>query len=264
MIQRKQDRSFLDKAQNGMKDWWQLMTDLGTRTSMPMKPQVVSHELGPLLADDAIVTSDSGTIATWIARHWKLRADQMFTISGNLATMACGVPYAVGAQVAYPGRQVVAFVGDGGFTMLMGELATMVKYKLPIKTVIIKNNVLGQIKWEQMVLEGNPEYEVELQPIDFVRVAEGFGVAGFRIEDPKEAGATLKRALDHDGPAVIEAVVDPLEPPMPPMFTPGSSPPLRRVAGQGRAAENRDRRESAGGSGQGSGVTFWQSQTDRP
>jgi pyruvate dehydrogenase (quinone)/pyruvate oxidase len=140
----------------------------------------------------------------------------MCTLSGNLATMACGLPYAVGAQVAYPDRQVVAFVGDGGFTMLMGELATAVKYKLPIKVVIVKNNVLGQIKWEQMVFLGNPEYVCELEPIDFAAYARAVGAKGYTIEDPAKCGATLDIALNEPGPVVIEAVVDPHEPPMPP------------------------------------------------
>lgn len=219
MVQRKDDRSFLETAQKGMKDWWDLMEERGTRANMPMKPQVVSWELGRLLNDDAIVCSDTGTVTTWIARQWKLRANQLFTVSGNLATMAPGLPYAIGAQIAYPDRQVVAFVGDGGLTMLMGELATCVKYKLPIKIVVIKNNALGEIKWEQMVMEGNPEYGVELQPIDFAKVAEGFGMLGVAVDNPKDVPAALRRALEHPGPALVEAVVDPNEPPLPPMIT---------------------------------------------
>src|SRR5262249_57954698 len=128
------------------------------------EPQVVAHELGQRLRNDAIVTCDSGTIATWSARHIPVKRGQIHTLSGNLATMANGLPYAVAAQIAYPERQVVAFVGDGGFSMLMADFATAVKYCLPVKVVIIKNNTLGQIKWEQMVFLGNPEYEVALHP----------------------------------------------------------------------------------------------------
>ena len=152
------------------------------RSSRRSSPRHVND----LLADDAIVTTDSGTITTWAARHIKMRRGMKFSCSGNLATMAPGLPYANAAQVAYPDRQVVAFVGDGGFTMLMGEFVTAVKYKLPIKVVIIKNNTLGQIKWEQMVFLGNPEYGVELQPIDFVKFAEACGGVGFRCETPEE------------------------------------------------------------------------------
>jgi pyruvate dehydrogenase (quinone) len=99
--------------------------------------------------------------------------------------------------------------------MLMGEIATLVKYKLPVKVIVVKNNTLGQIKWEQMVLDANPEYGVELQPIDFAKVAEACGAGGFTLRDPNEAEDVLRRALAYDGPAVIEAVVDPNEPPMP-------------------------------------------------
>ena len=139
-----------------MKDWNELMEERGTRTDMPMKPQVVTYHLNKLLNDDAIVSSDSGTIATWAARYIQMRGKMQFSLSGSLATMANGLPYSIGAAIGYPGRQVVCVVGDGGFTMLMGEVATLVKYKLPVKVVIIKNNVLGMIKWEQMVLNAQP------------------------------------------------------------------------------------------------------------
>jgi pyruvate dehydrogenase (quinone)/pyruvate oxidase len=142
-----------------------------------------------------------------------------FSCSGTLATMACGLPYAVAAAVAYPGRQVVAFVGDGGLTMLMGELVTCVKYGLDVKVIVIKNNSLGQIKWEQMVFLGNPEYVCELQPIDFAAVARAFGLAGFTVEDPAKCADVLREALGTTGPALVEAVVDPHEPPMPPKAT---------------------------------------------
>src|SRR6185312_12095147 len=126
---------------------------------------------------------------------------------------------AVAAAVAYPDRQVVAFVGDGGLTMLIGELATCVKYGLDVKVVVIKNDALGQIKWEQMVFLGNPEYVCELQPVDFAAVARGFGVTAFTIDDPAQCGATLQQALQAPGPVLIEAIVDPNEPPMPPKVT---------------------------------------------
>jgi pyruvate dehydrogenase (quinone) len=133
--------------------------------------------------------------------------------------MACGLPYAVAAAVAYPERQVICFVGDGGLTMLMGELATCVKYNLPVKIIVIKNNTLGQIKWEQMVFLGNPEYVCDLQPIDFATVASGFGLRGYTIDDPARCAEVLGEALSAPGPVLVEAVVDPYEPPMPPKAT---------------------------------------------
>jgi pyruvate dehydrogenase (quinone)/pyruvate oxidase len=215
MIHRRDDRSFLDNAQAGMKAWRELLHTRATREDTPMKPQVVAAALNDLLADDAIISTDSGTITTWVARYVQMKRGQLFSCSGNLATMAPGLPYAIAAQVAYPGRQSVAFVGDGGFTMLMGEFATAVKYKLPIRVVVIKNNVYGMIKWEQMVFLGNPEYGVQLEPIDFVRVAEACGGIGFRCERPDEVRSALEAMLLADGPALCEAVVDPFEPPMP-------------------------------------------------
>jgi pyruvate dehydrogenase (quinone) len=213
------DRGFLETAQKGMKHWRVLMDTQGTRGDSPMKPQVLARELGLRLRDDAIVACDSGTIATWWARHIPARRGQMHSLSGNLATMAPGLPYAIAAQVAYPDRQCVAFVGDGGFSMLMAEFATCVKYRLPVKVVIVKNNTLGQIKWEQMVFLGNPEYGCELHPIDFVKHADACGGRGFRIEHPGECGRVLDEALAAPGPVIVEGVVDPLEPPMPPKIT---------------------------------------------
>lgn len=218
LLKRKKN-NFLKKSQERMKSWNDLMEERGTRKDMPMKPQVVTHTLNKLLKDDAIVSSDSGTIATWTARYIEMRGTMQFSLSGLLATMGNGLPYSVGAAIAYPGRQVVCVVGDGGLTMLIGELATLVKYKLRVCVVVIKNNVLGQIKWEQMILEGNPEFGVELEPVDFAKVAEGFGVRGFTINRPEEAEGVLKAALDHDGPTLVQAVVDPNEPPMPGKIT---------------------------------------------
>jgi pyruvate dehydrogenase (quinone) len=219
LITRKAERGFLETAQSRMKSWRELMEERATRPDSPMKPQVLAHELGRRLGNDAIVTCDSGTIATWWARHIPARRGQMHSLSGNLATMAAAVPYAIAAQLAYPERQVVAFVGDGGFSMLMAEMATCVKYRLPIKVVIVKNDTLGQIKWEQIVFLGNPEYGCELQPIDFALFARACGAAGFTIENPADCGRMLEEALATPGPVVVQGVVDPFEPPLPAKVT---------------------------------------------
>jgi pyruvate dehydrogenase (quinone) len=216
LLERKRERGFLEKAQQRMQDWWKLMEEQGTRPDKPMKPQVVAQELGRRLQDDAVISADSGTVTSWYARHISAKRYQLLSLSGNLASMANGLPYAIAAQIAYPERQCVAFVGDGGFSMLMAEFATAVKFKLPIKVVIVKNNTLGQIKWEQMVFLGNPEYGCDLHPIDFAAFARACGGAGFTIEEPGACGRILDQALGTPGPVVIEAVVDPFEPPMPP------------------------------------------------
>ena len=218
-LKRKENRSFLEKAQKGMEEWRQTMKDRATRRDVPMKPQVIAHELGQRLSEQAIVSCDSGTIATWWARHIPVKAGQMHSLSGNLASMANGLPYTIAAQIAHPGRQCVAFVGDGGFSMLMAEFATAVKYKLPIKVVIVKNGTLGQIKWEQMVFLGNPEFGNDLQPIDFAAIAQACGGTGFTAEDPADCGRVVEEFLSAPGPAILQAVVDPLEPPLPAKVT---------------------------------------------
>ncbi len=212
---KKHDSSFLKKTQKRMKDWNRLMVERGTRMDKPMKPQVVAHHLSELAPRDAIISCDSGTITTWAARHFTIRDRQMFSLAGNLATMACGLPYANAAAFAYPKRRSIAFVGDGGFTMLMGEFATAVKYNLPLTVVVIKNNTLGQIKWEQMVFLGNPEYGVELHPIDFAAYARACGGIGLTCDDPGRIREVLQQALHSSKPALVEAIVDPYEPPMP-------------------------------------------------
>ena len=218
-LQWNEDRTFLKRAQTETKQWWKLMEERGTRQDRPMKPQVVAWELGKRLSDTAIVSSDSGTIATWFARQIPAKRGQMYSLSGTLATMANGLPYTIAAQIAYPERQCIAFVGDGGFSMLMAEFATAVKYQLPIKVIIIKNNTLGMIKWEQMVFLGNPEFGCELQPIDFVAFAKACGGTGMAIEDPVDCGRILDRALATPGPVIVEAIVDPFTPPMPAKIT---------------------------------------------
>jgi pyruvate dehydrogenase (quinone)/pyruvate oxidase len=179
-LSRKSDRAFLEKAQKAMTEWRELMRERASRTDKPMKPQVFAEALGHRLRDDAIVSCDSGTIATWWARHIPARRGQMHSLSGTLATMANGLPYAIAAQIAYPGRQCVAFVGDGGFSML--------------------------------VFLGNPEFGCDLQPIDFALFAQAVGAAGYTIEDPADCGRVIDEALAAPGPAVVQGIVDPFEP----------------------------------------------------
>jgi thiamine pyrophosphate-dependent acetolactate synthase large subunit-like protein len=215
-LTRKEDRSFLEQAQQGMAEWRRLLHDAVEKNELPMKPGRIARDLNGRLADNAIVTWDSGHNTGLLARYVEARGDRMFSGSGLLASMGCGIPYAIAAALAFPGRQVVAFVGDGGLSMLLGELATVVRYRLPIKIVVVKNNTLGQIKWEQMMFLGNPEYECDLTPIDFAKVAEGFGIRGFRVEDPEQCGPVLDQALAESGPALVEAIVDPNDPLLPP------------------------------------------------
>jgi pyruvate dehydrogenase (quinone)/pyruvate oxidase len=212
---KKHDKGFLEKAQKAKAAWQKLMEERGTRPDKPMKPQVVGWELGKRIPSNAIVTSDSGTITTWWARYVPALRGQKHSCSGNLATMACGLPYAIAAAVAYPDRPVYCIIGDGGLSMLLGELITVAAYKLNIKIIVIKNNTLGQIKWEQMVFLGNPEYACDLYPADFVTIARGAGIEAIQIEDPATCGSQFDSVIGRPGPVLIEAVVDEFTPPMP-------------------------------------------------
>jgi pyruvate dehydrogenase (quinone) len=219
LIHTQKDRRFLEAAQARMQKWNALMEERGTRMDMPLKPQVVARHLNNVLANDAIICCDTGSITTWAARHIQIKGRMEFSASGTLASMGNGLPYAIGASIAHPGRQVVCFAGDGGFTMLMGELATLVKYNLPVKVIVIKNNVLGMIKWEQIAFEGNPQYGVQLQPIDFAAFARACGASGYTVQEPSQVDNVLREAFSQAGPALIEAVVDPNEPPLPGKIT---------------------------------------------
>lgn len=215
-LTRKEGRSFLEQAQQGMTEWRRLLHDAVGKSDRPMKPGRIARDLNERLADNAIITWDSGHNTAILARYVEARENQKFAGSGLLASMGCGIPYAIAAALAFPDRQVVSFVGDGGLSMLLGELATIVRYRLPIKIVVVKNDTLGQIKWEQMMFLGNPEYECDLTPIDFVKVVEGFGIRGFRVEDPEQCGPVLDQAFAEPGPALVEAIVDPNDPLLPP------------------------------------------------
>jgi pyruvate dehydrogenase (quinone) len=217
LLEHHSDRSFLEQAQAEMRDWRALQAQRAedSEPGGPIIPDAIPYHLSQHLPDRAILCGDSGTVTTWAART-ELRRGQMFSFSGTMCSMMAALPYAIGAQVAYPDRPVVALTGDGSLTMMMGELATLAQYDLPVKVLVMRNDVLGLIKWEQMAFLGNPQYGVELAPVDFSKVAEACGVRGVRIEDPARVGEQLATALGAPGPAVIEAVVDPNMMPMTP------------------------------------------------
>ncbi|POM24577.1 putative thiamine pyrophosphate-containing protein YdaP [Actinomadura rubteroloni] len=217
LLERKKKRGHLEKFQKSMDKWRKDMDALENPKRTPIAPQYVMGVLDDLAADDAILTCDSGTIATWAARHWTIRGDRGFYLSGNLATMAPGLPYSIAIQHAFPGRQVIAYVGDGGFSMLMADFITAVHHRLPIKVIINNNNSLGQILWEQMVL-GYPEFGIRYsdEPVaDFAAWARSCGGCGLKVTDPRDVEKAVLEALNHDGPALVDVQVDPDEPPMP-------------------------------------------------
>jgi pyruvate dehydrogenase (quinone)/pyruvate oxidase len=215
MLRRKEQRKFLVKAQEEKRKWDRDMEAVESPDRDPIQPQFLMRAVDRVAADDAILTSDSGTIATWAARHFDIRGNRQFFLSGNLATMAPGVPYAIAAQVAYPGRQCIAFVGDGGFAMLMAEFHTAAWHGLPIKVVVCNNGLLGQILWEQMAL-GFPEYGVRFQThMDCSPWAESSGGRGIRVEKAGDVEPAIAEAFSYSGPALVDVVVNPDEPPMP-------------------------------------------------
>ncbi len=216
LLKQRTDTKFLQKCQHDMDKWRKNMTALADPKRDPIAPEYLVSVLDEVAADDAVLTCDSGTIATWAARHWGVRGGREFFLSGNLATMAPGMPYAIGIQHAFPGRQVIAFVGDGGFAMLMAEFVTAIKHKLPVKIVVNNNNSLGQILWEQMVL-GYPEYGVRhSEPfVDYAAFATANGALGLKVERPDGVRPAVEQALSHDGPALIDVNVNPDEPPLP-------------------------------------------------
>jgi pyruvate dehydrogenase (quinone) len=216
LLRRRDDRRHLEKYQGQMRDWREKMTALESPDRDPIAPQYAVALLDELAADDAVLTCDSGTIATWAARHWQVRGGREFYLSGNLASMAPGLPYAIGIQHANPGRQVIAYIGDGGFAMLMAEFNTACRYGLPVKVFINNNSSLGQILWEQMVL-GYPEHGVRFdnpQP-DFSAWARGCGGYGVHVAKASALPDAIAGALNFDGPALVDIAVDPNEPPMP-------------------------------------------------
>jgi pyruvate dehydrogenase (quinone)/pyruvate oxidase len=217
LLHQKYDLVFLKSKQDAMKRWNRLMIEQSTRTDKPIKPQVIAKAVSDELDDNAIISVDCGTNTSWAARHIDMRKGMKFSVSGTLSSMANGLPYAIAAQIAFPERQSVAFVGDAGLTMLMGEFATAVQYNLPIKVIIIKNNTLGMIRWEQMAFLGNPEFGVEFSPIDWVKFAEACGGKGYAIKEPNEVKSIMSQAMkERKQPTMIEAYVDPFEPPIPP------------------------------------------------
>lgn len=214
-IRRKSDRSFLLAAQARMRDWNAMLDRIEHDPRIPMRPQVVVRALSDLLDERATISLDCGCNTHFAARHIRAKSTQKLTVSGMMASMAPGLPFAIAARLAYPDRQSVAVVGDGGFAMSMAELTTAVRLALPVKVVLLKNNVLGEVQFEQEEL-GNPAFGCDLGPIDFVKFAEACGAEGFRCTRPEELKPVLQAALQSPKPALVEAVVDPREEPLRP------------------------------------------------
>ena len=212
MLTRHEDRSFLAKAQQDAQEWWALHREQAADHRRPIRPQTVTEALSDALPDQAIVTGDAGTVTMWSARL-RLRRGMNFSFSGTLCTMGSALPYAIGAQIAHPDRPVVAFVGDGALSMGMGELASLAQHRLPITVVVLRNDSLALEIWEQNALLGNPQMGDDLHPVEFAAVAEACGLRGAKVTEPGDVEKAITDAVTHDGPALVEVLVDPHEAP---------------------------------------------------
>jgi len=178
------------------------------KTERPIHPEYVTSVLSELANSDAIFTVDTGMTAVWAARYLHMTEKRRLIGSFNHGSMANAMPQAIGAQLTYPKRQVISMSGDGGFTMLMGDLLTLAQYELPIKLIVYNNSTLGMVKLEMRVA-GYQDFGVDVKNPSFAKLAEAVGIRGFRVEDPANLEASLKAALGHDGPALVDVVTDP-------------------------------------------------------
>lgn len=215
------------KIEAGMRSWNQLTKERAHIPARPINPQLVFYKLSPRLPDRAIVTSDSGSAANWFARDLKMRAGMKSTISGGLATMGCGVPYAIAGKFAFPDRVAIALVGDGAMQMNgMAELLTIKRYYKSwsdprLVILVLNNGDLNQVTWEMRAMAGDSRYEAsqELPSMNFAAFADLIGLKGIRVQKPNEISAAWDMALSADRPTVIDALVDPNVPPLPPHIT---------------------------------------------
>ena len=226
-LERQQDRSWREQIEESVADWWRVLEARAMNDADPINPQRVFWELSPRLPDNCILTSDSGSAANWFARDLKIRRGMMASLSGTLATMGPGVPYAVAAKFCHPDRVAIALVGDGAMQMNgMNELITAAKYwqrwsDPRLIVAVLNNRDLNQVTWEQRVLEGDPKFAAsqEIPDVPYARFAELIGLKGIRIETPDEIAPAWKEALAADRPCVLDFVTDPEVPPLPPHVT---------------------------------------------
>jgi pyruvate dehydrogenase (quinone) len=227
LLRRKDDRSWRERIEHEVREWWKLMDARAHESAEPINPQLLFHELSQRLPDGAILSSDSGSSANWYARDVKLRRGMMGSLSGNLATMGPGVPYAIAAKFAHPDRPVFALVGDGAMQMNgLAELITVAKYWRQWKdprfyVQVLNNRDLNQVTWELRAMAGEPRIPTtqDIPDVHYAQWAELIGLKGIRVERPEQVGAAWEEALRSDRPVLIEAITDPEVPPLPPHIT---------------------------------------------
>ena len=227
MLEQKADARWRRKIEKNVADWWELMEERAKQPAHPVNPQRVTWELSPRLPDRVILTSNSGSCANWYARDLKIRRGMMASLSGGLASMGAGVPYAIAAKFAHPDRPVIAMVGDGAMQMNnMAELITVAKYyhRWANKTWICcvwNNEDLNQVTWEQRVMEGDPRFiaSQSIPNVPYHKFAELIGLKGMFVDDPEKVGPAWEEALASEVPVVVEVKTDPEVPPLPPHIT---------------------------------------------
>ncbi|HEX5474802.1 MAG TPA: thiamine pyrophosphate-requiring protein [Vicinamibacterales bacterium] len=224
LLRRKTDRSWRKQIEKNLAEWWQVLEARAMNSANPINPQRVFWELSSRLPDECILSSDSGSSANWYARDVKIRRGMMASLSGTLATMGPGVPYAIAAKFCHPDRVVIAMVGDGAMQMNgINGLITISKYwkewSDPRLVVLVLNNGdLNQVTWEQRVMSGDPKFEgsQDLPPFPYAEYARSLGLGGIHVDEPDQIGRAWDQAFTADRPTLIEAVTDPNVPPLPP------------------------------------------------
>jgi pyruvate dehydrogenase (quinone) len=227
LLKRKEDRSWRKTIEDNIKEWWEVLEARAMKDANPINPQRIFYELSKQLPDNCILTSDSGSSANWFARDLKIRKGMKASLSGNLATMCPGVPYAIAAKFAYPDRMPIALVGDGAMQMLGNNgLITIAKYWKEwsdprLMILVLNNRDLNQVTWEQRVMEGDPKFEASQEVPDFpyAEYAKMLGLAGVKVDKADDIQSAIELALAQKKPVVLEAYTDPEVPPLPPHIT---------------------------------------------
>jgi pyruvate dehydrogenase (quinone) len=216
----KRDRSYLDVCLDHYKQARKGLDDLavGEPGRTPIHPQFVARMVDELAAEDAVFTCDAGTPTVWAARYLRMNGKRRLLGSFIHGSMANALPQAIGAQAAFPGRQVISLSGDGGLAMLLGDVLTLKQLRLPVKLVVFNNSSLGFVELE-MKAAGLIDYGTDLVNPNFAKLAESADILGLRVEKPECLRPALQRALAHDGPALVEVIVNRQELSMPPTIT---------------------------------------------
>jgi pyruvate dehydrogenase (quinone) len=223
-IEHKSDRQWRDSIEHGIEDWWRLVEERAMTSADPINPQRVFWELSPKLPEDVIIAADSGSSTNWYARDLKLRAGMRSSLSGTLATMGPALPYAIGAKFAHPTRPVLAIEGDGAMQMNgNSELLTINKYwhrwaDPRLVVLVLHNNDLNQVTWEQRAMSGDPKFEAsqDIPDFDYARYADLCGLQGIRVEEPDALGDAFDRAFAASSPVVLDILASADIPPIPP------------------------------------------------